>query len=507
MPKRKRLSEADVLSEDQKWSDQYPCVYRGGVTEIRQCPSCGGKKKNVAVHSCEKFGECTVLARRSKNADGKHTKVCISCDDRTADDGVAKKNRDGAILVGDAPIVDCVFFGKRTGTYHRADGSSVERFACDHAALPATTSKEECSFCTFRQSFNLPRGTAKAASCCSGGSCKTPQQLVQISEPELVLLDDPPARAPVLRKKAGRSCVVDAPEFVGTAFASRKRSRRLRNQLEGQRHAADRNHVGVTFNRMKSEMPVGNLLHNADLFLVCSGPSLNELDLQLLQSRGVVSMGINNASAHVKTNMMIHGDPTKKFHDSVWRDPSIMKFTPKTMLRRDVRTRSSDGSFSVYGKVMYMPNVVGYSRNSTFDPDNFLTEETISFGNGKQAQEKNGLPRVLSTLFSGIKMSWHLGARRIFLLGCDMNMRLDQAYAFEEEKSRGAVNGNNSSYRKIQKLLGLALPHFDSVGFQVFNCNPKSSLEVFPFMSFETAVRLATEGIEQVPNTRGWYVK
>ena len=156
---------------------------------------------------------------------------------------------------------------------------------------------------------------------------------------------------------------------------------------------------------------------------------------------------------------------------------------------------------------MYMPNVFGYNRTSVFSPNTFLTEDNISFGNGKRGVEKNGLPKVLSTMFSALKMAWHLGCKRAYLLGCDFNMTEENPYAFNQGKGAGASRSNNTSYRKIAHLLGLAKPHFDEMGFEVFNCYRKSGLGVYPYMPYADAVASAVDGIEQEPNTEGWYEK
>jgi len=110
-------------------------------------------------------------------------------------------------------------------------------------------------------------------------------------------------------------------------------------------------------------------------------------------------------------------------------------------------------------------------------------------------------------MFSALKMAWHLGSHRVYLLGCDFAMRDDSVYAFDEGKTAGAVKSNNNSYRKIAKLLELAKPHFDAMGFEVYNCNPHSQLDLYPHVEFRSAVEQATEGIEQVPDTTGWYHK
>lgn len=470
-----KLKEAVERSRETKSRDKYPCAYRGEPLRIHGCRPCQSRRGGV-VYECALHDECTVLSYSATNSKtNSRCKVCIACDDRVTPTLMVTAEQKNRALVDESKrLVDCIHFGERVGNRHSGDGPAKELYRCNCPDRGDTATVEDCGLCGLR----YPRQVAA-------------EDAMKKNKPDEDGAEDEPKKP---RKRRGRK-----------ARMTRAERRAAKLQLEGERHPADVNPEGV-LDRTKRPANVANLFHNSPLFIVLSGPSLRTLDIGLLQQRGILTMGVNNAAAFMHTDLFIHGDPSKKFHDSIWKDPSIMKFTPKSMLRRDVRHRVN-GSFEIHKRVMYMPNVYGYNRNSTFDPDNFLTEPTISFGNGKKGEAKNGYPRVLSTMFSAIKMSWHLGCKRVYLLGCDFNMSHGDAYAFGEEKSAGAVRSNNHAYGKIQYLLSLAKPHFDDMGFEVFNCNPKSGLQVFPHMPYEEAIESTIHGIEQEPNTEGWYAK
>mgnify|MGYP006404818789 FL=1 len=71
-----------------------------------------------------------------------------------------------------------------------------------------------------------------------------------------------------------------------------------------------------------------NHYQGSKIFLVCSGPSLKDLNLSLLDNRGVVTMAINNSWCMVKPDLWIGFDVPGRFHNDGWMDPSIMKIVP-----------------------------------------------------------------------------------------------------------------------------------------------------------------------------------
>ena len=51
-------------------------------------------------------------------------------------------------------------------------------------------------------------------------------------------------------------------------------------------------------------------------------------------------------------------------------------------------------------------------------------------------------------------------------------------------------------------------PYFDASGFEVFNCNKESGLDVFPYVPFEYAIKEAAGMCPQAPyDFVGWYDK
>jgi len=268
-------------------------------------------------------------------------------------------------------------------------------------------------------------------------------------------------------------------------------------------------------------------------FIVLSGPSLRTHDLQPLSRRGVYTIGVNNSPAVVRPQAWITIDPLVKFHESIWLDPAVMKFVPHKFTERGdtIRTRLPDGRLAIMQRQFAgeqnprsvrctdCPNVFAFTRNSFLNPETWLAEPSINWGNCKRSHAKNKRPRGLSVFPAALKLAWSLGFRTVFLLGCDFNMQAQNPYAFAEEfkqvdpagkvvdVSANVAGGNNDLFRAVSAWMELLQPHFLSAGFKIFNCNSESRLTVFPFRPYHQCIGEATAGIPQSLETSGWYTK
>jgi hypothetical protein len=261
------------------------------------------------------------------------------------------------------------------------------------------------------------------------------------------------------------------------------------------------------FNRHGTEVPLAGTYRGHSAFLVCGGPSLLKMDLSLLSQRGILTMAVNNAAVVYRPHLWCCADDPGNFCDAIWYDPGILKFLPDEYLplRFTIRDERDD---LVYGErtVGEMPAVFGFKVNEEFVAERWLYEETFNWGNDCTLTDANGEIGSRSIMYIAIKLLYHLGVRRIFLLGCDFRMR-DGArnYAFEQDRSPGSVEGNNNSYRIMNIRFRSLLPYFEKEGLEIFNCTPNSGLTAFPAMRFETAIAEETVIIPKRINTAGMY--
>jgi len=90
-----------------------------------------------------------------------------------------------------------------------------------------------------------------------------------------------------------------------------------------------------------------------------------------------------------------------------------------------------------------------------------------------------------------LRVAYLPGFRRIYLLSCDFQMDEKHRYWFDEERTATAIRNNTNSHRILTGYFEQLKPIFERAGFQVFNCNPDSRLNVFPFADLDTALREA----------------
>ncbi len=283
------------------------------------------------------------------------------------------------------------------------------------------------------------------------------------------------------------------------------------------RHARDR-HSGFAVGQYLQPAPLlftrdghnaflGDMYRGRSAFLVCAGPSLTSHDLSQLSRRGVLTMAVNNAAAVVRPNLWCSVDDPGNFCDAVWRDPGILKFVPLCHMEKPIWSRDAAGQLvETDQKVGDMPAVFGFRRNEAFVAEQFLREDTINWGNHGKRTDAYGQRGSRSVMLAAFRLLHFLGARQVFLVGCDFRMEIGkQNYAFEQDRTSASVRGNNSTYSILNVRLQHLRPFFEADGFQVHNCTPNSGLTAFPHMDYADAVSIATAEMPVKINTAGMY--
>lgn len=263
----------------------------------------------------------------------------------------------------------------------------------------------------------------------------------------------------------------------------------------------------MLLNRIGLSIPLEGLYAGQAAFLICSGPSLKSHRLEMLSQPGILTLAVNNAATVIRPQLWASADDPGNFSHSIWYDPGILKFVPHSHMEKRFTVRDAGGELTPSPHLVGdMPAVFGFKRNETFDAERWLCEDTFNWGNHSERFDAYGLKGSRSIMYIAIRLLYYLGIRKVFLLGCDFRMDYGKAnYAFNQDRSRSSVRGNNQSYRILNIRLGNLLPYFERAGFQIFNCTPESGLTVFPHTPFEEAVEVARNFIPKVINTTGMY--
>ncbi|MEZ6233401.1 MAG: hypothetical protein R3B68_04355 [Phycisphaerales bacterium] len=241
-------------------------------------------------------------------------------------------------------------------------------------------------------------------------------------------------------------------------------------------------------------------------FLILSGPSLNQVDLSLLDRRGIVTMGVNNSWTVHRPTLWTCVDDPGRFIDTGWKDPGILKIVPTCMWAKRLRIQVADGTMrdSAF-KVHQMPGVLFFRRADHFDHERFLTGDSIPWGNDGKTADSLGIVGKRSVMLVALRLLHYLGFGTVYLLGCDFKMAADRRYAFDENRSKNAIRHNNVLYDSLARRFEALRPHFEQHKFRVVNCSPESELGVFERMAYEDAIAAASAECSKPVSSQGWY--
>lgn len=247
-----------------------------------------------------------------------------------------------------------------------------------------------------------------------------------------------------------------------------------------------------------------NHYKGSKIFLVCGGPSLNDLDLSLMDTRGVMSMCLNNSWLKVKPDFWMGFDSPGRFHSGGWADPSIMKIVPWQRRTEPLSHRVGDELVPSGLKPIDAPNCWFLSNKAEFNVDTWFTEKHVNWGGSIKGLDPEGGFRV--TMVGALRTLYYLGFQEVYLLGCDWEMPMDmdkEAYAWGENRAKIVREKNNYMYTWLEGVFRKLQPGFDKANFQIFNCNKHSKLTLFPFIDYSDAIEKCS--LPSLEDTRGWY--
>jgi hypothetical protein len=207
-------------------------------------------------------------------------------------------------------------------------------------------------------------------------------------------------------------------------------------------------------------------------FLVGRGWSATLERRQALYDLNIPTMAINDyPSDGPRPWYWCSGDGPGSFGTRIWDDPDVMKFC--ALGNKDEACPRED-AYVPKQTPRGSPNVCFYHKvNDLLSLEEWLFLPYISWGTtlfGKNVPpqfHKEGAAR--SSMLVGMRILWHLGYRRVCLLGCDCTPH-----------HHPAPNYWKVMFALIEKLK----PAFDHYGYRIFHTNIDSHLRTFPFVNF-----------------------
>lgn len=238
-------------------------------------------------------------------------------------------------------------------------------------------------------------------------------------------------------------------------------------------------------------------------FLICGGPSLQDFPLERLKERGVVSLGVNNASAWAPIKAWCFSDEQMKFHHGLFLDPAVMTFAPFPKLEKRFFVKTEDGFRRTSIRIKDCPNTYGFERLTCFAPNSFFDTSFAHWGPGKHQWSCAKPIGVLCTMLIGLRLLCYLGVKTIYLLGVDFKGRDGKCYGFPSNKAE-----RNRRYQWEGEMLESLKGPMKKKRIRLFNCSETSACDLFPFRSFDEAIKDCKGSVpEESFDTVGWYSK
>jgi hypothetical protein len=185
------------------------------------------------------------------------------------------------------------------------------------------------------------------------------------------------------------------------------------------------------------------------LFILASGPSLKQLDLEPLSRRMV--MGLNRS-------LLIYPDAYYHcmFDDRLFEDLSEYLGNIRKL-------------FTLEGKPSGLPLHLLGAEGFSWD-----LEEGIYSG--------------YTIAYFGLQLAVYMGFKEIIYLGLDLSHENGNTHFFGFDYH--SQNHEQTEFLRMAKMLMYGAEVLSNTGIKIFNCSPISSLNCFPNISYEEALAL-----------------
>lgn len=185
------------------------------------------------------------------------------------------------------------------------------------------------------------------------------------------------------------------------------------------------------------------------VFILCSGPSLSEHDLKPLERR--LTIGLNR---------------------------SFMAFQPATYhCVMDHRLYE-----------LYKDELEKTRYLFTFEDRPFGIPVKLLGAEGFSWDLKEGIYSGYTVSYFALQLAVYLGFKEIYFLGLDLKNMPKQTHFFGFDHH--SDTHDQVAFPKMRKSFENIAPTLKQRGIEVYNCSPTSSLECFPYMSYEKAIAL-----------------
>lgn len=215
-------------------------------------------------------------------------------------------------------------------------------------------------------------------------------------------------------------------------------------------------------------------IHSGSCILVGGAPDLENPDQwKMLQQLGITTMAMNNVATNFKPTYWVGADKSDNYSKSIIHDPSYLHFGYLSRC-----TSVSDGKpWKDYRNTIFLGSSEHIKASEFFDPlKHFVWWRNV--------------------FLLAIQVLYHLGFKKIYLLGCSFNISSEEQYSFETRLTAEQIDYNKNTYNMVLGQLKDIMPYFERHNFELISCTEESKLNnVIDYMKFEDVIKIMKDEI------------
>ncbi len=192
-----------------------------------------------------------------------------------------------------------------------------------------------------------------------------------------------------------------------------------------------------------------NLHSEKNLFILASGPSLNDLDLSLLKNK--IVMGLNRS----------------------------VRVYPAPYYQCVFDHRLFDLYFDSLKEVRHL---------FTLEDRPLVLPLKLLGGEGFSTDLEEGIYSGYTISYFALQVAVYMGFKKIFFLGLDLKHNGPKTHFFGQDPQ--TVNHEQTEFPRMQKMLDFGAQTLADTDIEVFNCSPNSTLDSLKKLSYLDAVAL-----------------
>ena len=218
-----------------------------------------------------------------------------------------------------------------------------------------------------------------------------------------------------------------------------------------------------------------NSLNNLDVYFCGCGPSLKNVKNSDIRGAGTFVAGVNNSYPHITPDIWFGMDDPSCYSRQVFWEPFVK------VLRGGYQNRKCEGRDISKNYNLYYADALKLKDQE--DMFRYLNDET------KFIWKKNVMATSLHVLF------W-MGAKRIYLLGCDFSTGESDYHHGKDKLSEGNRKWNQSLYNQVVDWFKVLTPMAKKYGIEMISSTSGSRINEFmEYVSVEEAVKKSRKNI------------